>query len=283
MLLIASAVSAHDGLKNGIAKVNGVDIYYETEGSGMPILLMHGGLGADHWGFHIGALPPLADSYKLIYYDHRGNGLSSGDPNTVTFENLSKDAESLRQFLGLGKVVVYGHSYGGLIAQRYILDYPDSVAALILVATAPRWGNAFTGNLPPNLENRSCLSKNYYFSEEACLWSQKNDKTIAKFGTPYACDNELNSMNYIPRLNEIKVPTLILDGKYDFVFPLKDQEAMRDNIKNSQLVIFEYSGHSILDEEPELVQQTIRDFLGVTSVSPHNSTTSTWGKIKSTN
>jgi len=280
MLLIASAVSAHEGLPSGYANVNGVDIYYETDGSGMPILLMHGGLGSDHWGFHIGALPPLADSYKLIYYDHRGNGRSSGAPNTVTFENLSKDAESLRQFLGLGKVVVLGQSYGGLIAQRYVLDYPDSVAALILVATAPTWNNYGTGNLPPNLENRSCLYKNYYFSEEACLWGQNNDQTIVKSDN-YATYNELNSMNYIPRLNEINVPTLIMDGKYDFVFSLKDQETMRDNIKNSRLVIFEKSGHSLFDEEPEAIQNTIREFLGVTSVSPHNSTASTWGKIKS--
>jgi len=72
-----------------------------------------------------------------------------------------------------------------------------------------------------------------------------------------------------------------MDGKYDFVFSLKDQETMRDNIKNSRLVIFEKSGHSLFDEEPEAIQNTIREFLGVTSVSPHNSTASTWGKIKS--
>jgi len=190
------------------------------------------------------------------------------------------------RFLGLGKVVVYGHSYGGLVAQRYILDYPDSVSALILAATAPTWSNAFTGNLPPNLENRSCLSKNYYYSEEACIWSEKNDQTIVKSWDPYASNNELGSLNYVPRLKEIKAPTLIIDGKYDFAFPLKDQETMRDNIKNSRLVIFEYSGHSILDEELELVEQTIRDFLGevfgtATSVSPLGNIVSTWGSIKS--
>jgi proline iminopeptidase len=277
---------AHDGLPSGIAKVNGVDIYYEIEGEGMPILLMHGGLGADHWLFHWqGGIPPLADSYKLIYYDHRANGRSGGDPNTATFENLAKDAEALRQFLGLGKVVVLGHSYGGWIAQRYVLDYPKSVAALILYATAPSFKNAGAGNLPPDLANRNCPDKNYFFSEEMCIKFQSSNQEISK-NVVYASGFELGSLDYTPRLNEISVPTLILDGKYDFVFPLSDQEKMRDNIKNSRLVIFEKSGHMANVEEPEAFQNTIREFLSealgsATSVSPHNSTASTWGSIKS--
>lgn len=75
--------------------------------------------------------------------------------------------------------------------------------------------------------------------------------------------------------------TMILEGKYDFVFPLSGQETMKDNIKNSRLVIFEKSGHMAAVEEPELFQQTIREFLGVTSVSPHSNIVSTWGSIKS--
>jgi len=99
----------------------------------------------------------------------------------------------------------------------------------------------------------------------------------------YACYNEEGTFDLTARLKEIIVPTLILDGKYDFVFPLSDQETMKREIKNSNLVIFEKSGHSADFEEPEAFQKAIRDFLGVTSVSPHNSTASTWGKIKSIN
>lgn len=281
LFLTANIIFAHDNIKGYTAKVNGVDIYYELDGSGLPIMLMHGGLGADHWGFHWpGAIPPLADTYKLVYYDHRANGRSGGDPNTVTFNNLIKDAEGLRQALGLGKVVVLGHSYGGLIALYYAVSYPNSIAGLILYSTAPNFFNCFKGNLPPGLENRKCPSAKYYYSEEKCLEVEAKDQTIKKFNTWYACYNEEGSFDMTPRLKEIKVPTLILEGRWDFVFPMSDQEKMDELIPYSQLVIFEKSGHSAHNEEPEAFQNTIREFLGTTGVYPSRSIATTWGTIR---
>jgi proline iminopeptidase len=282
MLLIASAVSAHDGLPSGYANVNGVDIYYETDGSGIPILLMHGGPGGDHWNFHWpGAIPPLADSYKLIYYDHRANGRSGGDPNTVTYENLSKDAESLRQFLGLGKVIVMGHSWGGVIALHYALNYPNSVAAIIELCGGVDLMLPF-GDIPPGAENRS-QDGYYFFSEEKWLEYKKVNQTIMK-SEQYAVFNE--SFNATSRLNEIKVPTLVLEGKYDYAWRMSDTEAMAKGIQGSKFVIFDKSGHMPFVEEPELFQKTVREFLGgvfnnTTNVSSRNSIASTWGSIKS--
>jgi len=285
MLLIASAVSAHDGLPSGYANVNGVDIYYEIEGNGQPILFMHGGPGSDHWNFHWpGAIPPLADSYKLIYYDHRAHGRSGGDPNTVTYENLSKDVESLRQLLGLGKIVVVGQSWGGVIALHYALNYPDSVAAIIELSGGVDLMLPF-GSIPPGAENRP--AEGYYFlSEEKWLEYKKANQTIMKVGVPYAVLNE--SFNATSRLSEIKVPTLVLGGKYDWAWRMSDTEDMAKGIPGAKFVVFEKSGHVINVEEPEALQKTMRDFLSevfgsATNVSPHNSTTSTWGKIKSIN
>jgi proline iminopeptidase len=282
MLLFASSIWAHNGLPSGYAKVNGVEIYYETEGSGMPILLMHGGPGADHWGFHWpGGIPPLSDSYKLIYYDHRGNGRSSGDPNTVIYENLSKDAESLRQFLGLGKVVVMGASWGGVIALHYALTYPDSVSAIIELCGGVDLMLPF-GNIPPGAENRT-QDGYYFFSEEKWLEYKKVDQTIMK-SLQYGVFNE--SFNATSRLNEIKVPTLVLEGKYDWAWRMSDTEAMAKGISGSKFVIFEKSGHMPNIEEPALFQKTVRDFLtsvsgSTTSISPHGNVVSTWGSIKS--
>lgn len=283
LLLLANRVVAHDDLKGYTAKVNGVDIYYEVDGNGLPILFMHGGLGADHWGFHWPpeAIPPLADTYKLIYYDHRGNGRSGGSPNTVTFSNLIKDAEALRQTLDLGQIVVLGHSYGGLIALYYALNYPENLAGLILYSTAPNFFSVFKGNLPPGLENRKCKWARYYFSEDKCLEAEANDRTIEKFTTVYACYNEEKTFDMTPRLKEINAPTLILAGRWDFVFPMSDEEKMDELIPHSQLVIFENSGHSSHEEEPEAFQETIRDFLGTANVYSNQNMATTWGSIKS--
>jgi proline iminopeptidase len=117
-------------------ELNGTRIFYTRHGRGLPVLTMHGP-GFDHtmlrpW------LDPLADSGELIYYDHRGTGRSRREEMSgVTDSTWTEDAEALRQTLGLGDVIVFGHSYGGCLAQKYALTYPEHVRGLILCATMP--------------------------------------------------------------------------------------------------------------------------------------------------
>ncbi|MEF2097774.1 alpha/beta fold hydrolase [Bacillus sp. CFBP9009] len=75
---------------------------------------------------------------QLIYIDQRGCGRSERGPqSTYTLENNVEDLEAIRNYLGLEKVIVLGHSYGGMVAQKYAIRYPDSVAAFLLIATSP--------------------------------------------------------------------------------------------------------------------------------------------------
>ena len=106
MLLFANTILAYVGIESGFVNVNSVDIYYEIEGKGQQILLIHCRLEADHWAFIIDSLYLLADIHKLVYYDHRCNGQSTGSDETFTYENLVKDAEALRQFIKLDKIVI---------------------------------------------------------------------------------------------------------------------------------------------------------------------------------
>jgi len=83
-----------------------------------------------------------ADQFTLIFYDHRCNGRSQGAPvSSMTFENLTADAEELRRRLGYERWAVLGHSFGGHVALEYALRYPGSLSHLILVDTAgdSRW------------------------------------------------------------------------------------------------------------------------------------------------
>ncbi len=83
----------------GLLQVRDVSLFVEVIGRGYPLLLMHGGPGADHWTM----LPfrRLADQFTLIFYDHRCNGRSTGAPvSSMTWENLTADADALRQGLG---------------------------------------------------------------------------------------------------------------------------------------------------------------------------------------
>lgn len=90
-------------------------MFVKVTGDGNPLVLMHGGPGVDHTTM----LPflPLADHFKLVFYDHRCNGRSEGAAITsMTWENLTADAEALRQALGVDKWSVLGHSFGGMVA-----------------------------------------------------------------------------------------------------------------------------------------------------------------------
>ena len=112
--------------------IRDVRLFVEVVGHGYPFALMHGGPGGDHWTM----LPfrQLADRFTLVFYDHRCNGRSVGAPVTsMTWENLTADADALRQRLGFEKWAVLGHSFGGLYVRTYAARYPDEVAGLVLV------------------------------------------------------------------------------------------------------------------------------------------------------
>jgi len=110
----------------------GKRIWYESVGQGEPLLLIPGAGGA-HDYFHP-FFAPLERSFRVIYFDGfgRGNSERAKSPSEYTFEHDLDEIEALRQALRLGKIMVYGHSYGGFVAQGYALKYPDSVSKLII-------------------------------------------------------------------------------------------------------------------------------------------------------
>ncbi len=121
------------------ARVNGIDTYYEDEGEGVPVLFIHGGFGgaesALYWkqSTFKGVLPP--DRFRVITYDRRGGGRSSFVKGHYALKDLAKDARALLRHLGVERSIVVGDSLGGIVAQRYGLDYPEAVESLVLAET----------------------------------------------------------------------------------------------------------------------------------------------------
>jgi proline iminopeptidase len=120
------------------ARVNGTRLFYATHGRGRPLLVLHGGLGLGH-AYLRPWLDQLGDRVELIYYDHRGSGRSARlraiDEGSI--DAWAADAEALRAALGHERTLLFGHSFGGFLAQEYAVRYPQRVAGLILCATAP--------------------------------------------------------------------------------------------------------------------------------------------------
>src|SRR5260370_11781737 len=91
-------------------------------------MIVHGGPGASH-DYLLPHLLPLARTNKLIFIDERGSGRSEKleDTTQYTVENMAEDVEAVPQALGLGKINLLGHSYGGLLAQPNSLTYPHTL------------------------------------------------------------------------------------------------------------------------------------------------------------
>ncbi|HZQ24899.1 MAG TPA: proline iminopeptidase-family hydrolase [Terriglobales bacterium] len=122
--------------QEGFVDANGVFIYYLSFGRGEPFMIVHGGPGASH-DYFLPYLLPLARHHRLIFIDERGSGRSQKleDPTGYTVENMVEDVEMVRKALGLGKMSLLGHSYGGVLAEAYALKYQQNLSHLILGST----------------------------------------------------------------------------------------------------------------------------------------------------
>jgi proline iminopeptidase len=123
-------------IEEGFVDVGDVFVYYKALGTGAPLMILHGGPGASH-DYLLPYLIPLARTNRLVFIDERGSGKSTklDDPSGYTVENMADDVETVRRALGLGKVSLLGHSYGGVLAQAYALKYQDNLTHLILAST----------------------------------------------------------------------------------------------------------------------------------------------------
>lgn len=123
-------------MESGYIDSGGLKIYYEVEGHGEPLLMLHGGPGLAHECLQdLRALAPYA---RLVFFDQRGTGQSErADPQDYTVGANVEDVENLRRALNLGKCGVFGHSWGGMLAQAYALEHPTKVTKLILAHTFP--------------------------------------------------------------------------------------------------------------------------------------------------
>ena len=115
---------------------NGVLIYTVSMGRGAPLVVVHGGPGASH-DYFLPYLLPLARTNRLVFIDERGSGRSEKleDVSGYTVEAMVEDVEAVRIALGLGRINLLGHSFGGVLAQAYAFKYQENLSHLILCST----------------------------------------------------------------------------------------------------------------------------------------------------
>jgi len=136
--VLANAQIAVYPQQEGFVDAHGVLIYYKSLDDGPPLVIVHGGPGADHTYF-LPYLLPLARNHRLIFIDERGSGRSQRlqDASLYTVEAMVEDVEDVRTALNLGKISLLGHSFGGVLAEAYALKYQQNLSHLILNSTFP--------------------------------------------------------------------------------------------------------------------------------------------------
>lgn len=112
--------------------VNGIDLFYDVQGTGEPLLLIAGfDCDSSYWS---AVLPALVNKYQVIRLDNRGVGQSSAPDCPYSIKQMADDAAALLNYLGI-TIHVAGHSMGGQIAQELALVHPEKVKSLILLSS----------------------------------------------------------------------------------------------------------------------------------------------------
>ena len=256
-------------------KINGCNYYYEDHGSGSEVIVLSHGLLWSSRMFYK-QVDALKDKYRIITYDHRGQGQSEVTSAGYDMDQLYQDAVDLIEKLQLGKVHFGGLSMGGFVAMRMAARRPDLVKSLILMETSAQpEPNTFKYTLLNNIVRllgvksvtgpvmKIMFGKKFLTdparSEERNEWKkilQSNKKTIVK-----AVEGVISRKGVEHELANINCPTLILVGDQDIATVPAKAEFIHSHIKDSKLIYIEGGGHTASIEEPEAYNDAIIDFL----------------------
>jgi proline iminopeptidase len=278
-------------LQEGQVAREGFMLHYKSLGTGKPLLVLSGGPG-----FDVDYMTPVAQDlshwYRVVLLEQRGTGRSQ--PHPLSSENLNlkllvEDIEALRASLGVDRLVVLGHSWGGMLAMAYAAAHPDHADSLVLVAsggTDPSFSATFLDNIVARAstnerQNIQALSAElshepqvawfklfhvlvpYYFFDRAAGEKFISASTPDSFhpDTQQLLQREIQQ-NYDLR-NQLKTfrgPVLIIQGHQD-PMPEGVAEQTHSLIQNSQLVFLDRCGHFPWVEQPSAFYEQVHRFL----------------------
>jgi proline iminopeptidase len=284
----------------GFAAGAGARIYYKTLGRGVPLLLLHGGPGADHSDF-LPALKPLAQRWRLVLIDERGSGRSErlGDPASYTLALMVKDIECVRKQLRLEQWVVLGHSFGGILAQAYAVRHPKQLLGLVLAGagSSARCIDADFRNLrkrlPAILRSRlaSCERAGIYQPNGAYTkrYAAASAKAIApymyartpprRFKKPpplgmevlremwvrrsdFHIDGNLKGFDFTKALARVRVPSLVVIGDRDLV-STRTADISRASLPRATLVVMAESAHMMFIDQAVRFNRLLAEFISM--------------------
>lgn len=258
-----------------IAKINGIDLYYEIGGVDAEAVLFISGSGGDLRNRPNQFDSPLAQAFHLICYDQRGLGQTANPDGPFTMADYANDAAGLLDHLEIDRIAVIGVSFGGMVGQEFAIRYPDRVSALVLACTSSggAGGASFPlheiERLPP--EERAVTHLKVADTRHTDAWIEANPekwkKRVALSAGARREDRDQSGgmkqlearrdHNTFDRLHQIQVPTLLTGGEFDGVAPPENMRAIQQQIVGAELEFFQ-GGHMFLAQDktayPHIIQ-----------------------------
>ncbi|WP_372515192.1 proline iminopeptidase-family hydrolase [Mycobacterium paraense] len=279
----------------GTTAVPGGSVWFERvgEGAGLPLLVVHGGPGLPH--DYLRSLERLADEREVVFWDQLGCGRSRRPSNTQlwTMGRSVAEMDAVVHALGLDRFHVFGNSWGGMLAQQYVLDVASDAASLTIsnsIASIPEFSNMVArlkSELDPAtqsaIDRHEAAGTTYSAEYQAAIrtwnetylcrvrpWPRELEEAFRNMGTDvfetmfgpsdFHIVGTIRDWDVFGRLGEITLPTMVLAGRYDECVPEHAWE-MHQRIPGSRFELFESSAHMPFIEEPDKFDSVMRDFL----------------------
>lgn len=262
-------------------------------GAGLPLLVVHGGPGLPHG--YLRSLERLADEREVVYWDQLGCGKSDrpSDRELWTMQRSVAEMRAVVQELGLNRFHIFGNSWGGMLAQQYALDVPSGAASLTIsnsIASIPQFAEMVArlkSGLDPAtqsaIERHEAAGTTYTAEYQAAIrtwnetylcrlrpWPPELLAAFAEMGTDifetmfgpsdFRIVGTIRDWDVFDRLAEIRLPTLILAGRFDECVP-EHMWDMHQRIAGSRFELFESTAHMPFIEEPGKFDRAMRAFL----------------------
>lgn len=256
------------------AESSGARIAYETLGDGPPLLLLQGlGYARRGWG---PVVEPLAERFRVTFYDNRGIGESDKPEGPYTARQLADDAAAVLDALGVAEAHVVGASLGGMAAQELALAYPERVDRLVLACTTPGGAGAHpmpertvalfaeAPALAPEVALRRFVANSLAPSapeelvDEIYRWRLANPPDPQGWQAQAAAGTTYDGSN---RAREIAAPTLVLHGTEDNVVDPRNAALLGELIPGARVELLEGCGHLCFWEQPERFVRLVAEFL----------------------
>jgi 3-oxoadipate enol-lactonase len=240
------------------AKVGDLNVYFERAGAGPPLLFISGS-GADLRIKPNQMDGPLPKHFDVLSYDQRGLGQTSKPDEPYSMADYADDAARLMDFIGWKSAKVIGVSFGGMVAQEFVLRHPAKVERLVLACTSPggKGGASYPFHQIEHMgrEERARHMIPISDTRRDVAWQKANPEQYEQFvafaaNDPYT-DEPGRAMGYhrqlaaragldtYDRLSQIGCPVLIAAGRYDGIALPATQERMAARIKGSKLQFFD--------------------------------------------